>query len=170
MLPLFAIACATVLEVAPNVKQPQSLQSPEEPVLSDGSATENITTSEEKGQQAHQRSKMEIIKNPVFVLLALGIGIGYLGLFMPIFYVSSYSAVQGIGAELSFYLTSMLNGSSLFGRVVSGYMADHYGHFNLCLLMLLISGVIAFCWTSASSVVGLILWSIAYGFSSGVSV
>lgn len=160
MLPLFTVACATVIEPRPiRPAVPSS-------VPSDGSGSEGLETREKPTKKVD----LSIAKNPVFVLLALGLGIGYLGLFVPFFYVSAYAIHQGFDQQISFYLISILNGASIFGRVGPGHLADTYGHFNLIILSLLFSAIIAFCWTAAANLAGLIVWSIAYGFTSGVSL
>ncbi len=71
--------------------------------------------------------------------------------------------------SLAFYLVAAINAASTFGRVLPGFLADRYGRFNLLILSAFTGGIVAFCWTSATSQAGLIIWSLAYGFSSGVS-
>lgn len=115
------------------------------------------------------KTDLSIIKNPAFVLLCTGMAIIYLGMFGPFFYVSSYASSLGMSTSLSFYMISLLNAASLFGRVLPGFLADLYGHFNLCAGAGIFSSVIAFCWTTATNEAGVIVWSLAYGFSSGVS-
>lgn len=64
----------------------------------------------------------------------------------------------------------MLNGASLFGRVIGGILADNYGRFNVCIVFTILSGVVCLCWTKATSVGGLVVFAVAYGFASGVSI
>lgn len=71
---------------------------------------------------------------------------------------------------MAFYLISILNAASLFGRVLPGFVADKYGHFNVCALALFTSALTAFCWTAVHSLGGLIIFSMAYGFTSGVGL
>ncbi|KAK0622213.1 Aspyridones efflux protein apdF [Lasiodiplodia hormozganensis] len=113
------------------------------------------------------KTDLSIIKNPAFVLLCTGMAIIYLGIFGPFFYVSSYASSLGMSTSLSFYMISLLNAASLFGRVLPEFLADLYGHFNLCAGAGIFSSVIAFCWTTATNEAGVIVWSLAYGFSSG---
>ncbi|KAK3356423.1 putative MFS monocarboxylate transporter [Lasiosphaeria hispida] len=157
MLPLLVIVCATVVE------RPKTSGLPDAPESSEESAVSLPPFKDKKPRQVD----VSILKNKVFILLALGFGIGYMGLFLPIFFISSYSTAQGASTDMSFYLVSIVSGASLLGRVIPGHLADRYGHFNLCLLALVASAVTAFCWTSTTSLAGLIVWSLAYGFSSG---
>jgi MFS family permease len=97
-----------------------------------------------------------------------GLTICYFGFFTPFFFVTSYSTSLG-HSSISFYLVSILNGASSFGRIIPGYLADRAGVFNTLILFGLFAGVTALSWTAAKSVAGLVVWSAAYGFSSGVS-
>lgn len=111
-----------------------------------------------------------LVTKPEMVFTALGFFFVYFGMFMPFFYTTSYSLAYGFSSNLSFYTVSIINGASLFGRVLPGIVADRYGRFNLCFAMTMLSGIIALCWTKATSVAGIVLFSIAYGFTSGVSL
>lgn len=66
-------------------------------------------------------------------------------------------------------MISIMNAATLFGRVIPGIVADRVGHYNVMIFVLLASGITSFCWTEVRSLTGLVIWSIAYGFSSGVS-
>ncbi|KAL1979612.1 hypothetical protein VTN96DRAFT_5452 [Rasamsonia emersonii] len=108
-----------------------------------------------------------IVKTPAMLLTALGFFFNYLGMFSPFFFVTSYAVTRGFSQNLAFYTVSILNGGSFFGRVLPGLVADRYGKFNLCIIMTAFSGIIALCWTTATSVAGLVIFSAAYGFASG---
>ncbi|QGA21467.1 hypothetical protein EYB26_009178 [Talaromyces marneffei] len=91
----------------------------------------------------------------------------YFGMFMPFFYTTEYALTQGFSSNLSFYTVSIINGASLFGRIIPGMVADKYGRFNLCIAMTTFSGIIALCWTTVTSVAGIVIFALAYGFTSG---
>jgi len=74
-----------------------------------------------------------------------------------------------MSSSLAFYLVSIINGASLFGRVLPGIVGDHLGRFNMLAFSMFVASIVAFCWTTATSVAGLIVWTIAFGFASGVS-
>lgn len=159
MLPLLAIACLIVVE-APR-ERPQASTPTEH-----GEAHEAL---EEKPARS-KKTDFSIVKKPEFVFLCFGLAIGYLGLFAPFFYVSSYAVAKGVSPSMSFYLISILNAASLFGRVLPGVLADRWGHFNFMIAALGTSAIVGFCWTAATSLPGLIVWSLTYGFTSGVSM
>jgi MFS family permease len=150
MLPLLIIACITV-------RPPSTV-----PQQNTGNAD---VVQESKGH----KTDLSITKSFTFQLMCAGLAISSLGLFSPFFYVTSYATSLGMSASVSFYLVSVINGASLFGRVLPGFLADRFGCFNLCSIAIFTSGIIALCWTKATNVAGLIVWSLAYGFASGVS-
>lgn len=109
------------------------------------------------------------IKKPPFILLCAGLFVANLGFFTPFFYISTYAVHLGMSQKLAFYLVSVLNGASTFGRILPGFIADRLGRFNILTICALFGGIIAFCWTTATSVAGVIVWTAAYGFASGIS-
>ncbi|KXS97744.1 hypothetical protein AC578_3191 [Pseudocercospora eumusae] len=121
-------------------------------------------TSEEKVKPNKDFSKL---KQPAFIFMCLGLAIAYFGFFAPLFYVSVYATHLGFSENLAFYLVSILNGASLFGRILPGIFADKFGHFNILTSSAFFSAIVVFCWTKATSVAGLIVWSVACGFTSG---
>lgn len=157
MLPLLVFASTTIREPPGHNKKNPDPSSPEE------RTTKNKISS----------LIIPLLKSKVFLLLGLGLAIAYLGLFIPFFYIVSYatsdtSTSPHLTPQLAFYLAAILNAASLFGRTIPGYVADrHLGHFNLLFLSVLLSGIIGFCWTLATSLGGVIVWSLAYGFTSG---
>ncbi|KAM3448629.1 hypothetical protein NHJ6243_010091, partial [Beauveria neobassiana] len=130
----------------------------------DGHGSEKISKMEAK---AHKQGLIALLKNANFLLLCSGLAISYLGMFSPFFYATSYARSLGHSTSFAFYLVSIVNGASLFGRILPGILADRYGHFNLCGAAALLSGAIALCWTAAKSSGGLVVWCLAYGLTSG---
>ncbi len=86
------------------------------------------------------------------------------------FYISTYAVAIGMTPTLAFYLVSIVNGASLFGRILSGIVADRFGRFNMLAASAFAAGIITFCWTTATSAAGLVVWTVAFGFASGVSL
>ncbi|PKX95150.1 putative MFS monocarboxylate transporter [Aspergillus novofumigatus IBT 16806] len=156
MLPLLAFACISITEPP---KQPQPQPRPVlEATVESGSASP-IPKPED--------ASLPLLRSPVFISICVGFGLGFLGLFNPFFYISSYAAGHGASAHTSFYMISIMNAATLFGRVIPGIVADRVGHYNVMIFVLLASGITSFCWTAVHSLTGLVIWSIAYGFSSG---
>lgn len=159
MLPLLVVACLIVVEA------PQERPQPSTPA-EHGEAHEAL----EEKPTGSKKTDFSIVKKPEFIYLCFGLAIGYLGLFAPFFYVSSYAVAKGVSPSMSFYLISILNAASLFGRVLPGVLADRWGHFNFMIVALGTSAIVGFCWTAVTSLPGLVVWSLTYGFTSGVSM
>ncbi|KAK3374494.1 putative MFS monocarboxylate transporter [Lasiosphaeria ovina] len=186
MLPLLAIACVTVREPPPPPpgpltpkSQPSSRTATSATPPSDSNETASSSGSQEDAAEnsplptTTEKKKVKrsdivtLLKRPVFIFLALGLGIGNIGLFIPLFFMPSYATSLGKSSQVAFYLIPAINAASLFGRVLPGYLADSYGHYNICIAALFASAITAFSWTAAKSLAGLIVVSLAYGFSSG---
>ncbi|KAI1429033.1 putative MFS monocarboxylate transporter [Xylaria sp. FL1777] len=167
MLPLLALACVTVVDA--EKKSDKSTLSESE------ASEENVTGGKNDAPSPEEKPKtshpiMVMFRNTAFVLLCLGLALTYLGLFTPFFYISTYAVSKGTSAATAFYLISAINAASFFGRTIPGYLADRYGHFNICTLSVLTSGIIAFTWTAAYNLAGMVIWSIVYGFTSGAVI
>jgi MFS family permease len=171
MAPLLLIACLSVREADEETSNPPLQEHVQE---HERGPAQDPTGKAARGPLPEEKSRSKrpvvvLFKNIAFVLLCLGLAFVYLGLFTPFFYISAYAVDKGTPSSTAFYLISAINASSFFGRVIPGHLADSYGHFNICILSVLISGVIGFTWTAAITLPGMIVWSIAYGFTSGVS-
>lgn len=158
MLPLLMVSCLCCRPVATPAPVPSSSPSPSP-----------SQQTEPKEPPARPKTDFSIMKTPTMLLSCLAFFIIYFGMFSPFFFTTSYAVQQGFSETLSFYTISIINGASFFGRVLPGIIADKYGKFNCCILAACFSGIIALCWTTATSVAGLVIFSAAYGFTSGVS-
>ncbi|GFN15347.1 putative MFS monocarboxylate transporter [Aspergillus tubingensis] len=161
MLPLLTVTCFCCRPAAPTPSL-SPLQAHPEP--------ESEKPSPQPSSPSPKESESDtppLLKNPTLHLTCLSFFIIYFGMFSPFFYVSSYGVAKGFSSSLSFYTISMLNGASLFGRIIGGILADKYGRFNVCIVFTILSGVVCLCWTKATSVAGLVVFAVAYGFASG---
>ncbi|RYP15627.1 hypothetical protein DL765_005578 [Monosporascus sp. GIB2] len=133
LIPLLTFVCLTVVEPPP----PPSLCSPTQ-ANQTPAPTPNLDGPEEKIMIAHvdvkQVNKMDfsVLKKRTYILLCVGLAIDFLA----------------------------LNAASFFGSV-PGHLADKYGHYNLLVTLTLLSGDIGFCWTAATALAGLVVWSMA---------
>ncbi|TPX09916.1 uncharacterized protein E0L32_008938 [Thyridium curvatum] len=169
LLPLLVVSCLTVVEPpAPN-PTPSAVEASETSSPETGSGTA-LQDKEESAASKSRIMDFAVLKNRTYVVLCVGLAIALLGWFTPIFYISAYAIEKGQSPSTAFYLVSALNAASCFGRVGPGYVADTLGHFNVLAIVTLLSGVISFCWTRATSLAALIIWSLAYGFASGAVV
>lgn len=139
------------------------------PLLALGCLTVKLPTSANpQGGQAKPKPDFSIfVKQPVLIILAAGLFFVFLGLFSPFFYMTSWTESLGLNENLAFYTISVINASSLFGRVLAGLLADHWGPYNVMILSVGTSALICMCWTKATTIVGIMVLSLAYGFTSG---
>ena len=121
----------------------------------------------DKQQKPKKKADFSVIRKPAFIMMVAGVMIFNLAMFSPFFFVTSYAISLGHSTSFAFYLLSALNGASLFGRIGLGSIADVYGPFNLLSIAAVISAAVCFCWTAATSIAGLIIWCLAYGFTCG---
>ncbi|KAG4422349.1 hypothetical protein IFR04_004501 [Cadophora malorum] len=113
----------------------------------------------------------KVLRNMPYVLFSLGEFFGFMGMYIPFYYITSYSLAKDIAnANLSFYLLAIINAASIFGRIVPNFVADISGPLNICGPFVLFCGIIAFCWTSISSIGQIIVFCLSYGFFSGTFV
>ncbi|THW11167.1 MFS general substrate transporter [Aureobasidium pullulans] len=110
----------------------------------------------------------------------LGVLFVDLAYFIPITYLPSYylsrqnlptsSTISG-SAAFGYQLLAILNASSCFGRLISGSLGDHFGHYNTMIISLFLCVLSIFAlWlpdivtTSSDSPVLLIIFVIIFGF------
>lgn len=93
-----------------------------------------------------------------------------LGVFTPIFYLPTYAVEHGMSKELASYLVAVLNGASLFGRVLPGVLADRFGRLNILCAAGLSTGILIFCWPSITTSASVIVFSALFGFCSGAII
>lgn len=92
------------------------------------------------------------------------------GVFTPFFYLTEYAIAQGMSANLSSYILSILNASSVFGRLLPGVLADKMGWFNTICFFGSSTGVLLLCWIAVKSNAAIIIFAALYGFFSGAIV
>ncbi|KAH7020842.1 major facilitator superfamily transporter [Microdochium trichocladiopsis] len=172
MIPLLAFACVFVRE--PSRKPPAApattiavIEKTAGQAATTDEPAEAGSSTDESPSQKHVESRTAFLRKPAYMLLCAGLSLTCLGLFTPLFYISKYAIAEGQPTSTAFYLLAAVNAASLFGRLVPGYLADTLGHFNLLIISTLSSGLVGFVWTKATTLAGLIVWSMAYGFTSG---
>lgn len=111
------------------------------------------------------------LKERPYLLLNIGSFCGYLGLFVPISYIVVQASSIGMPVHLQGYLIPILNGASLFGRVIPGFVADLIGRFNIMISICLLSIIFIFAvWIPATNNAITIAFAALYGFASGAYV
>ncbi|KAJ5106276.1 hypothetical protein N7456_002951 [Penicillium angulare] len=112
--------------------------------------------------------QLSAFKEPGYCLFTAAMFFGFLGFYNFLFYVQSFAIDTGIvDANLGFYLLSMLNAASTFGRIGPNFIADHTGPLNMLTPAVTITSILAFVWISVHTVPGIIVLAVFYGFFSG---
>ncbi|EIT73087.1 putative MFS monocarboxylate transporter [Aspergillus flavus] len=103
-----------------------------------------------------------------FILTSL---VAYMGLFVILFYLSYYSAAERITDQsLAFYLVTIFNAASVFGRTIPNKMADKLGPFNLLVPASLLSGMLMLVMMAVHSKGAIIAMALLSGFMSGALI
>ncbi|WWC89326.1 uncharacterized protein L201_004247 [Kwoniella dendrophila CBS 6074] len=92
------------------------------------------------------------------------------GQFFPIYYLQVYGEHHGLPENLTQYTLAILNAASIFGRIIPNHLADRFGSLNMITICSFFTGAMVFTIFGASSVGGLIVVAILYGFFSGAYV
>lgn len=111
-----------------------------------------------------------MIHNIPYSVFTAGQFFGYMGLYIPLFYIQTYAASIGIGSELAFYSFVILNAVSTAGRIVPNIFAHKIGPINTAIICTLACGILGFCWIAIKETASLIIFCILYGFFSGTYV
>ncbi|KAI0476351.1 putative MFS monocarboxylate transporter [Xylariaceae sp. FL0804] len=88
-------------------------------------------------------------------------------LYLPIF---TEIRVPGISTDLILDLLPILNGSSVVGRLLAGLAAAVVGPTEIIAVSLVFGSILLFSWIAVDSIAGTIVWSVFWGFISGILV
>ncbi|RDH35064.1 MFS general substrate transporter [Aspergillus welwitschiae] len=128
------------------------------------------------GKKTRTRSLIELkaLTHLPFMLLSLSMTCVMLAYYVPIFYIATYArSALNTPTSLSFYLVSITNGASAFGRTVPYFLAS--GGTRIKPIFILIAfvaaaAVVMFTWIATTNTAGFIVWACYWGFVSGVLV
>lgn len=121
-------------------------------------------------QPQEKRSLIQIsaFKDPVYALFCLSQFIGFCGLYNVLVYIQPFALDNNIMSEhLAFYLVSILNSSSTFGRIIPNYIAGYIGPLNVMIPMTFGASALALGWIGVHSTSGIFAFVVLYGFTSG---
>lgn len=111
------------------------------------------------------------LKEPAYMLFNLALFLGFMGLYIPFFYISAYAAGKtGADASMSFYFLPIVSAASTFGRILPNFLADRVGPLNMLIPCALAAGVLILSWISVRTEGNLAAFAVFYGFFSGTFV
>ncbi|KAF1938230.1 MFS general substrate transporter [Clathrospora elynae] len=112
----------------------------------------------------------EAWRMPKYVLLVVSFFFMMMGMWTPVFYIPVYAVSRGMKPVLASYLLAIINGSSTFGRIIPGILADKLGRLNIFAFSGIATGVMVFCINEPRTNTGIIVYAIFFGFISGTII
>jgi len=110
-------------------------------------------------------------KNPAYVFFVISLVIGFMGLYVPFFYIQYYAEVNNMtSGSLSSYLLAILNAGSVFGRIAPNFFAQKLGPMNMLIPCVLLTSILTFTLISVHNVGGVVVFCLFFGFFSGTFV
>ncbi|TFY66807.1 hypothetical protein EVG20_g4288 [Dentipellis fragilis] len=113
---------------------------------------------------------IRVFKSAPFSAYTAGGFIAFLGLYTVLTYIDASAPSQGIDENFAFYLVSIANAASGFGRLGFGFCADRFGAMNVMTPMTALAGVFTYIWPFVHGRGPLVVIAIFYGISSGAYV
>lgn len=112
------------------------------------------------------------LRDITYALYIAGVFFTFAGIYVPYFYISAWvrDTTFPTSGMSAYYLISIMNAGGLVGRIVPNFIADKFASGSILTqaLAAVTCGALAAGWTYIkSSVAGLIVWVVAYGFVSG---
>ncbi|KAI1848725.1 hypothetical protein JX265_005649 [Neoarthrinium moseri] len=123
----------------------------------------------------HRRSLIDTsaLTDVDFMTFVAGGFFCFMGLYIPFFYIELFTVKHGLSsASFAPYMLTIMNASSVLGRVIPGLLCDLTG--TPCFVMAACAGVsciLGFGWLGIRDFAGIVVFAVLYGaFSGGVVV
>lgn len=135
----------------------------------------NLTVRVREMPSSTKQSRTRLIKplrEPEFIFLAVGFFLYTYGYYVPINYLPIQAIQQGgMSANLAQYLIPILNAGSLFGRLLAGFFADHFGRYNTFAIVCFLTVVwILALWVVDNTSAAIVAFAAIFGCFSGAYV
>jgi MFS family permease len=103
-----------------------------------------------------------------FLLLLVGFCIFSFGFYIPLNYLPLQALSAGMGSDMVQYLIPILNAGSLFGRLLSGFLGDKLGRYNIFIVVCNMTGILILAlWIPYNTNAILIAFAALFGLFSG---
>ncbi|GIJ83247.1 hypothetical protein Asppvi_002066 [Aspergillus pseudoviridinutans] len=115
---------------------------------------------------------LRVLREIPFALTTTAIVFADIGALIPVTYLTSYARANSMTIQQSYTLMSILNATSILGRLMPAYAADRYGRFNAMVVTTCISAIITVSlWLkSGSNHAAIISYAALFGFWSGSAI
>lgn len=105
------------------------------------------------------------LKDYIYMIFNISAFFIFTGIYFPYFYLPLYA--KALGSHFSTYFISIINLTSIFGRVITGVVADYKGPLNTFIFSSLALVVLTYVWIGIRNIPGLFIFSILYGIFAG---
>jgi MFS family permease len=110
-------------------------------------------------------------REPIFGTFVIALFFQFLAYYIPLFYITTYSRVRvGTSIDFAFYLLAILNAASFFGRTLPYLLGSRVTPIQVLIFWDSVGILLLFSWIAVKSMAGMVVWTIAWGFLSGVLV
>ncbi|KAF2158266.1 putative MFS monocarboxylate transporter [Myriangium duriaei CBS 260.36] len=111
----------------------------------------------------------QVFRELAFVSLIAALFFSFLGIYVPFYYIGTYSLAKHINAaDMAFYYLPIINAASIIARIGMTFFADRIGTYNLFMPCVGIASILSFAWIGAQSLGSLIVIALIYGACSGI--
>lgn len=112
-----------------------------------------------------------VLKDWRYDTIVMANAIGFFGLFIPLFFIPSYAELLDIRTNVKTYILTIMNSSSVLGRILPGIIGDKVGRLNTLIVAVTLSGVVVFAlWMPTKHEPLMIITGLAFGLTSGAFV
>ena len=106
-----------------------------------------------------------------YVIYTTAFFFGFVGIYIPFFYIEQYGLQRaGVSQGLAPYLLVIVNGGSVFGRLIPNYIADKIGPLETHVPMASCGAILVFAWIGIRNTAGVVVFCVLYGIFSGTFV
>ncbi|UNI19036.1 hypothetical protein JDV02_005256 [Purpureocillium takamizusanense] len=124
-----------------------------------------------KRGQLNTRLMAKPFRELPFVLLLVGLSLVPFGHYTPISFLPTAAIRAGLAKPMANNLVAFFNGSSLVGRLVSGFTGDRLGRFNVFIVMSYVGGVLVLAlWIPGVGMGSTIAFAVLFGLFSGAYI
>lgn len=110
-------------------------------------------------------------REPIFGTFVIALFFQFLAYYIPLFYLTTYARVKvGTSVDLAFYLLAINNAASFFGRTMPYLLGARVTPIRILIFWDAVGVLLLFSWMAVGSTGGMVVWTIAWGFLSGVLV
>lgn len=137
--------------------------------------TQERTTGQKEATEAPREEKprpssLSFFEDPVFVAWFVSLTFASLGYFSPFTHLVKYAQDVGVDDSDAASLMSVIGISSMIARIVTGRLADSFGHLETFAVSMTIAGLATACLPLLTSFASLVLYSIVFGYFGGAFV